>query len=253
MNKLSKILVTSLLVVAMLCLSVVPSFAAVNGKEAPVGSTVVYTLSISGAEQKITGIHLELFFDQTCLELKEVNTDNLSGSTTVNDNMNKDGNIKVVNGLVNGANGLECVAKTDLVTITFEVIAEGDCEIKYYIPYLYDYDMVDLYKYTLTQTITVDNNVVSEDVPPVLAGEDDFDGVDAFDKGDFQNSPEGTGSGVKVVPTTATQSAQSSEGKTDSTTVLFIICGSVVAVAVVVLLIAKSKSKPEPAKKKTEE
>lgn len=254
MNKISKILVTALLIIAMFCLSALPSFAAVNGNEAPVGSTVEYTLSISGAEQKITGIHLELFYDQTCLELKDVNTDNLSGSTTVNDNQNKDGNIKVVNGLVNGSAGLACVEKTDLVTVTFEVIAEGDSEIKYYIPYLYDYDMVDFYKYTLSQTITVDNNVIAENIPPVLAGDEEFDGVDSFDKGDFQNSPEGTGSGVKVLPTTTQNSdSDSTDKKTDSTATLFLICGSVIVAAVVVLLIVKSKSKPETTQKKSDD
>lgn len=248
MNKFFKVIVSVLMATLLLCLSVLPAFATVNGKEAPVGSTVEYTISISDCVQKITGIHLEIFFDQSTLKIKEVNTDNLAGSTTVNDNQNNDGTIRVVNGLINGASGLECKEKTDLVKVSFEVIAEGDTEIKYYIPYLYDYDMVNLYKYTLSQTISVDGEVVAENVPPVLAGDEDFAGVDTFDKGDFENSPQGTGSGIKVEPTKSpaqNTEAQTSDngGEKDNTVTIALVCAGIIVVAIVVLVIAKSKVK----------
>ena len=243
MKKFFKMLITTIMIITLVCLSAFSGFAAVNGKDAPVGSTVEYTISIADCVQNITGIHLEILFDQTKLQIKEVNADNLSGSTTINDNQNNDGTIRVVNGLINGANGLECKEKTELVKVTFEVIAEGESEIKYYIPYLYDYDMVNLYKYTLSQTISVDGTVVEQDVPPVLAGEDDYKDVENFDKGDFDNSPEGTGSGIKVVPTAATsQSAETEDGEKDNTVTIAIICGAVVVAAIVVLAIAKSKA-----------
>lgn len=250
MKKFSKVLVLSLIAVFLFCMSLTPAFAAVNGKDAQVGSTVEYTISIADSVQAISGIHLEIFFDQTALELKGVNVDNLGDSTVVNDNQNEDGTVKVVNGLINGAKGLACADKTDLVKVTFEVIGEGDTEIKYYIPYLYDYDMVNLYEYTLSQTITIDGEVAVENVPPVLANESDFAKVDNFDKGDFNNYEQGTGSGVKIEPTTAkkadggnsNQQNGGTEEKDNSTIIIACVCVGVVAGAVVVLVVAKSRA-----------
>lgn len=246
MNKLFKAITSQALVLCLVCLSVFSGFAAVNGKDAAVGSTVEYTISIADCVQNITGIHLEIFFDQTTLKLKDINADALGDSTTINDNQNGDGKVSFVNGLINGTTGLECKEKTDLVKVTFEVIAEGDSEIKYYIPYLYDYDMVNLYKYTLSQTITVNGEVVAENIPPVLAGDEDFANVDNFDKGDFENYPEGTGSGIKVVTTNAPATGDASDendGEKDNTVTIALICAGVIIVAVVVLIIAKSKVK----------
>ncbi len=249
MNKLFKFAFTALMVVLLLCLSVAPSFAAVNEKDAPVGSTVEYTISIADCIQNITGIHIEVLFDQTKLQVKDVNTDNLTGGTTVNDNQNGDGSIKIVNGLINGETGLECKEKTELLKVTFEVIAEGDSQIKYYIPYLYDYDMVNIYKYTLSQTISVDGTVVAEDVPPVLANEEDFAGLSSFDKGDFKNYPEGTGSGIKEVVTEAPTNADNADttgadnaGEKDNTVIIVIACAAVAVIAVIILVIVKSKT-----------
>ena len=253
MKKLSKVLVLSLLALLFLCTSLIPAFAAVNGKDAQVGSTVEYTISIADSVQAISGIHLEIFFDQTALELKEVNVDNLGESTVVNENQNEDGTIKVVNGLINGTKGLVCADKTDLVKVTFEVIGEIDTEIKYYIPYLYDYDMVNLYEYTLSQTIAIDGEVAVENIPPVLADDSDFAKIENFDKGDFANYEQGTGSGVKVEPTTAKKSADDSSGnqedgaKNNSTIIIACVCVVVVAAAVVVLVMAKSKANKQTA------
>lgn len=255
MKKLIKLTVTALMVIILMCHSVAPCFAAVNEKDAPVGSTVEYTISIADCVQKITGIHIEVYFDQTKLEIVEVNTDNLTGGTTVNDNQKNDGTIRVVNGMVNGEDGLECKEKTDLVKVTFKVIAEGDSQIKYYIPYLYDYDMINLYEYTLSQTISVDGTVVSENEPPVLADDSDLEKVDSFDKGDFMNYPEGTGSGVKetAAPTQVISpiDGDSADGNTadadgeqgnDYTVIIVVACAAVIVIAVVVLAVVKAKT-----------
>ena len=252
MKKLSRTIIAFLITVMLIVASILPAFAAVNGKKAEVGSTVEYSLCIADATQSITGIHLEFFQDQDVLELKDVNVDNLPNST-VNANENKDGSVKVVNGLINGTQGLACAEKTELVKLTFEVVGKGNAQIKYYIPYMYDYDMVNLYKYTLSQTITVDNNVVTEDVPPVLADDTDFASKESFDKGDFANNEEGTGSGIKPEPTTAKPAADNNndknnnttsnaDGKDNSTIIIAAACVGMVAVAVIVLVVAKAKS-----------
>ncbi len=242
MKKLSKILITMIIAAVLMCASLVSALGAVNGEEAKVGSTVEYSLCISDAVQTITGIHLEFFFDQDVLELKDVNTDNLPGST-VNANNNKDGSVKIVNGLINGAQGLACSEKTELAKLTFEVIGEGDAEIKYYIPYMYDFDVVNIYKYTLSQTIIVDSETVAEDIPPVLADDSDYGNKEGFDQGDFPNNEEGTGSGVKPQPDTAKQNADSeSDNEGNSTIIIACICVAVIVGAVVVLVVAKSKA-----------
>ena len=185
-------ILTLMIVIILACGSYVNIFAAVNGQKTKKESIVEYTFYISDAVQTITGIHLEFFFDQNVLELKDVNTDNLPNST-INANSNRDGSVKIVNGLINGAQGLACSEKTELVRLTFEVIGEGDTEIKYYIPYMYDYDLVNLYDYTLSQTITIDGKTVIEDTPPVLADDTDFEHIEGFEKGDFPNTKDGKG------------------------------------------------------------
>lgn len=254
MKKISKIFAVSLLAMLLVSLSLISAFATVNGEEAPVGSTVEYTLSIADAEQNIAGIHFEIFFDQDVLSLKEVNTDNLGDSTIVNDNQNGDGTIKVVNGYINGAEGLACSEKTELVKVTFEVLIDGNTQIKYYIPYMYDYDMVNLYKYTLTQTVTVDGEVVIENEPPVLADDTDFAAVEEFDKGDFENNEEGTGDGIVIEPTTMKQVAagtgtakadtsdDADENNNNFTIIIAGVCVAVIIGAIVVLVVAKSKA-----------
>ncbi len=271
MKKFFKILTTSLVAVMLVCMALVPAFGAVNGKDAAVGSTVEYTLYISDAVQSITGIHLEFFYDQDVLELKDVNLDNLPNST-LNDNINKDGSVKVVNALINGSQGLKCAEKTELAKLTFEVISEGDCEIKYYIPYMYDFDVVNLYQYTLSQSIVVNGDTVVDDVPPVLADETDFEKIESFDKGDFANNVEGTGSGEK--PQDATVAPQNNGGNennggnnkgngnnanknnsttttgakdnNNSTVIIACVCVGAIVGAIVVLVVAKSKAtKPE--------
>ncbi len=245
MKKLIKLISTVMVALLMLCLSVAPAFAAgeatVNGNTASVGSTVEYTLSIADSHQAICGIHYVIFFDTEVLELKSFNADNVGG--TINDNQNGDGQIVVVNGLINGASGLACTDKTVLATATFEVIGEGDTSIEYYIPYMYDFDMVNIYDYTLTHDITVDGEDVIVDEAPALA---DVSTLDGFDAGDFENNPEGTGSGIKPAATQASTSSSSSDNnsgsKVDGKIVATIVIGIVLVVCIVVLLIVKSKN-----------
>lgn len=188
MKKIFKTSLALAVAFVMLFASMATFFA--DSAEAEVGSTLEYTLSIADSEQNIAGIHLELYFDTSVLKIKDINTDNLSGSV-INDNQNNDGRITVVNGLINGSRGLECMKKTALVTVTFEVIAKGNTEVQYYIPYMYDYDMVNLYQYTLTQTVAVDGKVVKDNVPPVLADVKELEKISGFDRGDFVNTEDG--------------------------------------------------------------
>lgn len=213
MRKFFKSSLAVVITVIMLFASIVTSFA--DATYVKTGSTLEYTLSIADSEQNIAGIHFELYFDTAVLKIKDINTDNLSGST-INDNQNGDGRITVVNGLINGSRGLECKEKTDLITVTFDVIADGDTEVQYYIPYMYDYNLVNLYKYTLTETVTVDGEVQKDNVPPVLADTERLEQIDGFDKGDFVNTEDGKANGTAPVGQTqpATETPATEEYKT---------------------------------------
>ncbi|MGN0452622.1 MAG: cohesin domain-containing protein [Ruminococcus sp.] len=257
MKKILKITFVSLIIAALLSVSLVSAFAAesatVNGQTANVGDTVTYTFSISDCKQNITGIHMDVFFDQEILSLEEVNADNLTGSLVINDNKNNDGVIIITNSMINGAIGLKCEDKTTIVTITFKVIKAGETDITYYVPYLYDLDMVNIYDYTFSYDMAVAGNVVIEDKPPVLAGEEELAGIG--DLGDFANNEEGTGSGEK--PQVATQaqqnnnnnaqqnnngsSANSGESGLSSTAVWAIVISVVIVLAIVVLIVVKVK------------
>ncbi len=243
MKRTIKLLSTFIIMIFILCISALPAFAAgeatVNGKTASVGSTVEYTLSISDAHQSICGIHYVIFFDTNALKLTNFNADNVGG--TINDNQNGDGQIVVVNGLINGASGLACNDKTILATATFEVIGEGDTSIEYYIPYMYDFDMVNIYDYTLTHDIKIDGTDVISDEAPALRDVSDIDG---FDKGDFENSPEGTGSGIKPETTAPSNNTNNNntQPKLDGKVVGAIVVGCIILIAIVILLVIKSKN-----------
>lgn len=269
MKKFSKILIVTLISVLILCASIIPAFAdevsTVNGQQAPVGSTVTYTFKIADAHQKIAGIHMVIFFDQEHLTLESVNADNLSGST-INDNLAGNGQIVIVNSLVNGSSGLKCEDTTELVTATFKVAASGESNVEYYIPYLYDFDMVNIYDYTLTSDLAVDGEVVIEEQTPILA---DVSTLDGFDAGDFANNEEGTGSGEKPVVTQAPavdgndgnggsgSSSSSGTSPVGSGVLVGAICAGVVVIAIVALVVVKvvsgKKEKTESSDKPSEQ
>ncbi len=254
MKKFSKIIVSLVLMLLLVSMSVFSSFAAgnlvVNGKEASVGSNVTYTFSIGDAQQNLCGIHLVLFFDQDVLKLTEVNTDNLGGSTIVNDNRGNNGRIIVTNSFINGTAGLNCKDMTDIVSVTFEVIKEGTTEITYYMPYLYDIDSVNIYDYTFSCDLAVDGQSVIEDEVPALENVAELE--DFGDAGDFANNEAGTGSGIK--PTTPPQnqdnapqggsqdSTATDNGNKGSSVVVPLVCAGVILVAIVVLVVVKSVS-----------
>lgn len=251
MKKFSKIFFSAMLVIILVCMSVLTSFAAetlvVNGKEAPVGSTVTYTFSIGDAHQKICGIHLIVFFDQECLELTDVDASALEGGTIINDNKNNDGRIIITNSFINGTEGLDCAEAKDIVTVTFKVIKDGTTDITYYVPYLYDIDTVNIYDYTFTSSLTVDGQVVIATEAPVLENVQELDNF--RDAGDFENNVEGTGSGVKPVVTKPQQQANNdnnnNDGGDNKSIVPIIVVGIIVAAIAVLVVLNTVTSKKE--------
>ncbi len=255
MKRFLKISVITLLGVLILSLSMLTAFATVNGKDAKVGDTITYTLYIADSTQNIVGIDARFFFDQETLELVSVETDNLGDSTVVNDNINNDGVIYMNNAYIKGGKGLACKDKVALATLTFKVLEDTPTDITYYIPYIYDFEMVNIYNYTFTYELTVEGETVIENEPPVLAGDDELGKIS--DLGDFENVPEGTGSGIKptAAPTKAPSANQDNNSGTQGTqtgtaegddgdfNVLYVIIPIVVlmVIAIVVLVIIKQK------------
>ena len=233
-----------LLIATMLCAVAAPA-TSVNGVEAKVGSTVEYTLFLESYKQDVVGIQMIFKFDNSLLELKDVDLKNFP-SATLNANEGKDGMIYFNSSDINGQSFKEA---KELAKLTFEVVKEGESDIEYLVQYLYDIDLVNIYDYSLTYSLSVDGGAQINAETPVLADvEEIFNKVDAgFDKGDFENNVEGTGSGIKPTQPPKTSPAPSQSGSNDNdkdnNTILYVLGGVVglALIAVVILAVAKKK------------
>lgn len=241
-------MLTCILMISTMLFAVAAPASTVNGAEAPVGSTVEYTLYLESYKQDVVGIQMIFKFDTKHLELQNVDLTNFP-SATLNANQQGDGMIYFNHSDINGQSFAEA---KEVAKLTFKVIAEGSSDIEYLVQYLYDIDLVNIYDYTLTYSLTVDGEAQVATETPILADvEKIVSDVDSdFDRGDFENNVEGTGSGIK--PTTAPKT-QTSANNTDSrnngggNTILFVIGGIVVValIAVVVLAVVKRKKTEE--------
>lgn len=242
---LAGVLTCILMITSMLCTFAAPA-STVNGVDAPVGSTVDYTLYLESYKQDVVGIQMIFKFDTKYLELKNVDLKNFP-SATVNANNQGDGVIYFNHSDINGQSFKEA---KEVAKLTFTVVKEGQSNIEYLIQYLYDIDLVNIYDYTLTYSLSIDNNVVVATETPLLA---DADKVDAaveggIDKGDFANNVEGTGSGIKPTeaPKKPAQQSGSDTGNSDTeggNPALFVIGGVVLLALVAVVILAVSKKK----------
>lgn len=236
------VLTCILMIATMLCAVAAPG-SIVNGVEAPKGSTVEYTLFLESYKQDVVGIQMIFKFDTKHLELKNVDLKNFP-SATVNANNQGDGMIYFNDSTLKGQSFKEA---KEVAKLTFEVIGDGTSDIVYLVQYLYDIDLVNIYDYTLTYSLSVDGDEQIKNETPVLGDVEKIAAeVNGFDKGDFENNEEGTGSGIK--PTTAPKApAKAPENNTDNdgdNNTTLIVIGAIVGlllVAVVILAISKKK------------
>lgn len=242
------VLTCVILLATMICAVAAP-VSTVNGVEAPVGSTVDYTLELVSFKQEVIGIQMFYKFDTSHLKLLNTEFSSFPGAV-VNPNNQNDGMIYM--NYTNPSELLDFSKSKEIGKLQFEVIAEGESNIEYYIQYIFDYDMVNIYDYTLTYSLNVDGAEKVENKTPILADINEvLDSVDdsvKFDVGDFENNKEGTGSGIK--PTTApkvnTPAADKNNDKGSgdgNNTVLFVIGGVVVLALIAVVIVAVAKRK----------
>lgn len=257
MKRIFKLSVAGMLTCIILLASMMSALAAgtatVNGTSAPVGSTVEYTLNLESKKQDVVGIQMFFKFSNDILTLKDVKLDSFPGST-LNPNNGNDGMI-----YFNFSNieGVDFSSEREVAKLTFEVAKEGTAEITYFIQYLYDIDLVNIYDYTLTYDLSVDGNTVVDSENPALADVNKIaQNVEGdFDWGDFANNQEGTGSGIKpqVVtknPTPQIGSATSVDGSDDKgndMTIFYVIAAVAVAglIAVICISVIKNKKSKE--------
>lgn len=255
MKKIIKLSLSGIIMALVFSLSLIPAFATegvtVNGQATQVGETVTYTLSISDAQQRVVGLDCVFFYDQDVLKLTDVNVDNIGSNTVVNDNQNNNGTVIMNNSFIENGKGLVCKDKTELTTLTFEVVGSGDAEITYTMRYLYDIETVNIYDYTLTYDLSVGDAPVIENQPPVLADEEDFEQIpdlENFDRGDFENNVEGTGSGIKPTasPNAGNNNANGDSSGTDGTpdepskgVIFAIAAGGIIVILIAVLVVVK--------------
>lgn len=236
-------MLTCILMICTMLSAVAAPASTVNGAEAAVGSTVEYTLYLESYKQDVVGIQMIFKFDDDLLELKNVDLKNFP-SATVNANNGGDGMIYFNHSDING----QSFAKAkEVAKLQFEVKKEGASNIEYLVQYLYDIDLVNIYDYTLTYSLAVDGVNQIENKVPVLADvEKIVSDVDAnFDRGDFANNVEGTGSGIKPTeaPKTSASSNSADNDKDGGNTALYIIGGIVGVALVAVVIITVSKRK----------
>lgn len=242
------VLTCVIMLATMICAVAAPQ-STVNGVEAPVGSTVEYTLELVSFKQEVIGIQMFYKFDTSHLKLLNTDFSSFPGAV-VNPNNQNDGMIYM--NYTSPSELLDFSKAKEIGKLQFEVIAEGESNIEYYIQYIYDYDLINIYDYTLTYSLTVDGAEKIEDKTPLLADINEVlktvDDSVKFDVGDFANNEEGTGSGIK--PTTAPKvnpPASNNSGDNGSNggnnTALFVIGGVVVLALVAVVIIAVAKRK----------
>jgi len=168
----------------------------INGKTAPVGAKVEYGFYLESDVHDLVGIQMVFIYDQNVLSAKSVEFPTLTDAAYYNNT--QDGIIYINDSVLDG---VKVSTKTQIAKITFEVIGEGTTDISYYIQYLYDYDYHDLtnfYDYKLTCSLAIDGQNVIEDGIPSLAVMSELEKKDSsFDTGDFVNTADGVGSGVK--------------------------------------------------------
>lgn len=248
------VLTCIILLATMICAAAAP-VSTVNGVEAPVGSTVEYTIDLVSYKQEVIGVQMFYKFDTSHLKLVDTEFSNFPGAV-VNPNKQNDGMIYM--NYTNPSELLDFSKAKEIGKLQFEVIAEGESNIEYYIQYIFDYDMVNIYDYTITYSLSVDGDEKIEDKTPLLADIDEVvksvDDSVKFDVGDFENNEEGTGSGIK--PTTAPKvenkpanpnNDKDSDKGGNNNTILYVVGGVVVLALVAVVIITVSK------KKKTDE
>ncbi len=240
------VLTCILMITTMFCAVAAPQ-STVNGVDAPVGSTVEYTIDLVSFKQEVVGIQMFYKFDPAHLKL--VSTEFTAfPSAVVNPNNHGDGMVYM--NYSNPSAPIDFSKAKEIGKLQFEVIAEGESNIEYYIQYIFDYDLVNIYDYTITYSLSVDDTAKVENETPLLADIDEVlsivDDSIKFDVGDFENNVEGTGSGIK--PTTAPKTPASSPANTDkpqdnNNTIIYVIGGvvGVALVAVIILAVAKRK------------
>lgn len=239
------VLICILMITSML-VAVAAPVSTVNGVEAPVGSTVEYTIDFVSYKQDVVGVQVFYKFDPKHLELKETAFD-IFPSATVNPNLGGDGMIYM--NYTNPSDPIDFSESKEIGKLQFEVIAEGESTIEYYIQYIYDFDLVNIYDYTITYSLTVDGEAKVADKNPPLADINEVlsivEDANSFDTGDFANNEEGTGSGIK--PTEAPKGTNSNNDKNDdkgdgNNAILIIgIVVGIMLVAVVIIAISKKK------------
>ena len=199
MKNLKKIF-AMLIAVLIIAMSSLTSLAAdINGASANTGDTVTYTLNLADVPSPVAGVQLSVFYDSAYLEPdpSSITCNGLPGYLV---NTNNTGEISM--NASNGVEGYDFTSKNELISISFNVLKDGNTKITYFIYELYDiyeYGPGDYLKtYTLTSDIAVNGSSVTVDATPIV-DPDRFEAGNTV--GDFVNNEEGVG---EVSPEDAT-------------------------------------------------
>lgn len=239
------------IMVALSCY--IPAFAAekvltVNSDaKVNVGDTIKFSLNLSDCTEEIIGFEMRIFYDSNYLQF---NKDSLTFDKFQGVIYNQNLQNVIPMSWTNISNGADFSKKGLLVSAEFKVIKEGETEISEFITDMYGDDMTYLKSYKLTYDITVNDEVIVSDKPPVVNDDEDTlkqrqGGFINYDDGMGDNSPDHNGHraiiSTEVVDVTRYEQASSTSSGNNTLTIFVIIGIVVVVLAVIAVVIVKKR------------
>ncbi len=211
-----------------------------------VGDTIKFSLNLSDCTEEIIGFEMRIFYDSNYLQF---NKDSLTYDKFQGVIYNQNLQNVIPMSWTNISNGADFSKKGLLVSAEFKVIKGGETEISEFITDMYGDDMTYLKSYKLTYDITVNDEVIVSDKPPVVNDDEETlkqkqGGFINYDDGMGDNSPDKNSHraiiSTEVVDVTRYEQADSPSS--GSTLTIFVIIGIVVVVlAVIAVVIVKKR------------
>lgn len=268
MKRFIKIFSALTMVILILAVSVIPSFAAadltVNGETAKKGDVITYDLMLGDCSDRIAGFHIFINYDDEYLKVVDdsLNFYELNSQVIANPN-SEDGIIFVYSHVdPDEENMADFSVQKMLATVEFEVLKGGETNIEFFVTDLFGIDMTYMKSYTFTYNLSVNDQPVIEGEPPLLVTDQEFLNEN---QGQFINYVDGKGEengnaddnairetvmGVTTAPATDVLKGTEASSSMDLTTVIVMIAVVLIVLIIIVLVIVRNalnRSKKEEA------
>jgi len=270
MKRFMKIFSALTMIILILALSVVPSFATgellVNGTSAQKGDTVNYSLTLGDCEEPVVGFHMYIRYDKNYLKMVEnsLNFGEISSKVIHNGSNQENSDDGLIFVYSDPADPADFSTAKILASMDFEVLKEGETEVTFFVTDLFGMDMTYMKSYTFTYDLSVNKELVIEKQPPVLVTDQAFLNEN---QGMFVNYADGKGEkngdgnqretvmGVTTAPATEVLKGTEESKSLDLTTIIILVAVVLIVLIIVVLVIVRNalnRSKKENSEVLTE-